>query len=175
MPGPTSWLAMSTQNIDDTTTHTLSTSTTANSLFFGANTITVGTIGSGTVLTLNAGLYTNTTSATSITGVDATAALTVTPLVTMTVASTSGLTVGETVTGQGIPAGTVITSIANGTTITLSQIPSTLNPTPSLDFATNEPLTFSGTSFTTTGSAFPRPTCTRGRPTRMPPPTPRRR
>ena len=143
------------QNIDDTTTHTLTASTTANSLFFGANTITIGAAAnSGTILTLNAGIYTNTTSATSITGFDATTALTVTPLLTLTVSSTTGLAVGETVTGQGIPAGTVVTSIVNGTTLTLSQIPSTLSPTSSLNMAAGETLTFSGTASTPTAGAL---------------------
>ena len=147
--------ATAAQNVTDTATHTLTASTTANSLFFGANTITVGTTGSGTVLTLNAGLYTNTTTLpTQITGADATAGLTVTPLVTMTVSSTSGLAVGETVSGQGIPAGTVITSIVNGTSLALSQVPVGLNPNTALNFTGGETLAFSGTGATPTASAF---------------------
>jgi autotransporter-associated beta strand protein len=44
---------------------------------------------------------------------------------TVTVASTAGLSVGQTITGGGIPAGTTIASITNGTEIVLSSAPTT--------------------------------------------------
>ncbi|MDI1312764.1 autotransporter-associated beta strand repeat-containing protein [Prosthecobacter sp.] len=55
---------------------------------------------------------------------------------TLTVTTTAGLEVGATVTGDGIPVGTVITSIVDGTTIEISQF--------AVANGTNQNLAYSG-------------------------------
>jgi hypothetical protein len=63
---------------------------------------------------------------------------------TLTTASTAGLSVGMTVGGSGMPAGTVIMEIVNGTTFKVAGNASALQPGASLTFSKNPTLVLTG-------------------------------
>ena len=73
---------------------------------------------------------------------------------TVTMASTAGVYVGQTVTGTGIPAGAKVTSVTTNTSITIS-IAATATGSPNLVFTTFPSQQFSGFTANTIAPAFP--------------------